>query len=193
MNNSTSSERCGWCAADPLYIRYHDEEWGVPVHDERLHFEFLTLEGAQAGLSWFTILKKRDMYRRLYQGFDPAIVSLFDEEKVQELLSNPGIVRNRLKINSSVSNARQFLEIQAEFGTFDRYIWQFVDGKPIVNNWETLSEVPATTSLSDAISKDLRKRGFRFVGSTIVYAHMQAIGLVNDHITSCFRHAELAR
>ena len=184
--------RCEW-AADTFdeYIAYHDEEWGVPVHDDRTHFEFLILEGAQAGLSWSTILKKRDGYRNAFSGFDPAAVAEYDESRIEELLQNPEIVRNRLKVKSAVQNARHFLEIQDEFGSFDRYIWQFVDHKPIINHWKSLSEVPAKTELSDQISKDLKKRGFNFVGSTIIYAHMQACGLVNDHTVDCFRHSEV--
>jgi DNA-3-methyladenine glycosylase I len=183
--------RCGWAGDDPLYIAYHDAEWGVPVHDEHTHFEFLILEGAQAGLSWITILRKREAYREAYDSFDPKIVAGYDDEKIQSLLGNAGIVRNKLKIRSSVNNAGCFLDIQKEFGSFDTYLWSFVDGRPIVGNWKTMEEIPATTPLSDAVSKDLKSRGFSFVGSTIIYAHLQAIGLVNDHIISCFRHKEL--
>lgn len=184
MNNKT---RCEWAMGQfKEYVTYHDEEWGVPVHNDRTHFEFLILEGAQAGLSWATVLKKRDGYRKSFAGFDPEKVALFDEEKIQELLQFEGIIRNKLKVRSAVTNAQKFLEVQKEFGSFDNYIWQFVDGKPIVNNWENMSEVPATSPESDALSKDLKKRGFKFVGSTIMYAHMQACGLVNDHTLDCF-------
>lgn len=185
-------KRCSWPKSD-LDIAYHDEEWGTPLHDDRLLFEFLILEGAQAGLSWATILKKRPAYREAFDNFDPAVVAGYGSEKVAELLANAGIVRNRLKIDSSVSNARAFLEVQKEFGSFDKYIWQFVGGKPIRNRWTESSQVPARTAESDAMSKALLKRGFRFVGSTICYAYMQATGMVNDHLTSCFRHKEVSR
>jgi DNA-3-methyladenine glycosylase I len=184
-------ERCPWPGIDETYIKYHDEEWGVPVHDDRKHFEFLVLEGAQAGLSWSTILKRRENYRKAYDNFDPAKVAKYDDAKVAELLANASIIRNRKKIESSISNAKLFLEVQKEFGSFDNYIWSFVDHKPVINSWKMLSEIPAKTELSDRISKDLKKRGFSFVGSTIIYAHIQAIGLVNDHLVSCFRHREL--
>jgi len=184
-------ERCLWCGNDGLYVKYHDEEWGVPVHDDKKHFEFLILEGVQAGLSWITILRKRENYRTAYDGFNPELVAKYDHKKIEELMQNPGLIRNRLKILASVNNAQRFLEVQREFGSFDNYIWSFVGGKPIVNHWEHQSDVPAVTELSDKISKDLKRRGFKFVGSTIIYAHMQAIGLVNDHLTSCFRHGEL--
>jgi DNA-3-methyladenine glycosylase I len=180
--------RCPWPSGDPLMLRYHDEEWGVPVHDDRKHFEFLILEGAQAGLSWTTILNKREGYRAAYRGFDPAAVARFTDRSVTRLLADPRIVRNRLKILSSISNARCFLAVQKEFGSFDRYLWGFVDGKPVVNRWTRLSRIPASTPLSDRVSKDLKQRGFRFVGTTIVYAHLQAVGVVNDHLVSCFRH-----
>jgi DNA-3-methyladenine glycosylase I len=173
------------------YIRYHDTEWGVPVHDDRVHFEFLILEGAQAGLSWSTILKKREGYRTLFAGFEPEQVARFTEKRLEKILLNPAIVRNRLKVYAAASNAKKFLAVQKEFGSFDHYIWQFVNHKPVVNCWKTLKEVPATTSTSDALSKDLLKRGFKFVGSTVMYAHMQACGLVNDHLVDCFRHDEL--
>jgi DNA-3-methyladenine glycosylase I len=186
-------ERCPWPGKDELYIKYHDEEWGVPVHDDRKHFEFLVLEGAQAGLSWATILKRRENYRKAYDNFDPARVANYDEAKVEELLANAGIIRNRKKIASSINNAKRFLEVQQELGSFDNYIWSFVDYKPVINSWKTLSEIPATTELSDQISKDLKKRGFSFVGSTIIYAHIQAIGLVNDHLVSCFRYDQLKK
>lgn len=170
---------------------YHDTEWGVPVHDDRRHFEFLVLEGAQAGLSWLTILKRRDGYRRAFAGFDAVKVARFTDRKVEALLQDPGIIRNRQKVVATVGNARHFLEIQEELGSFDDYLWGFVDGKPVVNRWASVGQVPATTPLSDAVSADLRRRGFRFVGSTICYAHLQAVGVVNDHLTTCFRYAEL--
>jgi DNA-3-methyladenine glycosylase I len=179
--------RCGWAGTDPRMIAYHDREWGVPVHDDRLLFEFLTLEGAQAGLSWQTILNKREAYREAFAGFDPARVARFDRRRIERLLSNPGIVRNRLKIESTVSNARVFLEVQRAAGSFDRFVWDAVGGAPKVNRWRSLHEVPARTAESDALSKELRNRGFRFVGSTICYAFMQATGLINDHVISCWR------
>jgi DNA-3-methyladenine glycosylase I len=185
--------RCGWAGSDPLSIRYHDEEWGVPVRDERRLFEFLVLEGAQAGLSWMTILRKRDHYRVAFDGFDPERVAGYPRAKIAALLRDPGIVRNRLKVESAVTNARAFLAVQEEFGSFADYQWRFVDGRPIQNRWQEMADIPASTPLSDAFSKDLRKRGFRFVGSTIVYAHMQAVGMVNDHLVSCFRHSVLRR
>jgi DNA-3-methyladenine glycosylase I len=180
--------RCPWCLKFDEYIRYHDEEWGKPVHDDRIHFEFLILEGAQAGLSWSTILKKRAGYREAFAEFDPKKVARFTEAKIEKLLLNPGIVRNRLKIKAAVNNAKRFLEVQQEFGSFDKYIWSFVKGKPILNRWKTLKEVPATTQESDTLSKDLIKRGFKFVGSTVIYAHMQACGLVNDHLVDCWKY-----
>jgi DNA-3-methyladenine glycosylase I len=180
-------KRCGW-AKDELSIRYHDEEWGVPVHDDRRWFEFLVLEGAQAGLSWDTILRKRENYRRAFAEFDPAVVAGFRDAKIEKLLADPGIVRNRLKVNSVVRNAQAFLKIQQDVGSFDTYIWPFVDGKPLRNTWRSLDQVPARTEISDALSKDLKRRGFTFVGSTICYALMQATGLVNDHLVGCFRH-----
>ncbi len=184
--------RCAWCEDTfDEYIRYHDEEWGVPVHDDKTQFEFLTLESAQAGLSWSTILKKREGYRKAFANFDVEKVARFDEQKVQQLLNNPEIIRNELKIRSAINNAQQFIEIQEEFGSFDEYIWSFVDGKPVQNQWETMSQIPATTDRSDKLSKDLKKRGFKFVGSTTIYAHMQATGLVNDHVVSCFRYDEV--
>ena len=182
--------RCSWAGTDPLYVHYHDEEWGVPVHDDRKLFEFLLLEGAQAGLSWITILRKREAYRAAFDRFDPARIARYDRRRVARLLGNAGIVRNRLKIESAVTNARAFLAVQTEFGRFDRYLWRFVDGRPIANRWRDRA-VPARTDVSDALSKDLAKRGFRFVGSTICYAFMQAVGMVNDHTTRCFRHREL--
>lgn len=185
--------RCGWCLGDPRYLAYHDHEWGVPVHDDRLIFEFLVLEGAQAGLSWLTILKKRDAYRRAFAGFHPEKVARFDARQKTALLDNAGIVRNRMKIESAVGNARVFLKVQEEFGSFDAYAWRFVGGKPIRNAWRALSELPAETAESKAMSQDLKQRGFRFVGPTIVYSHMQATGMVNDHLVGCFRHREVAR
>lgn len=178
-------KRCGWVNQDPLYIDYHDHEWGVPVYDNRLLFEYLNLEGAQAGLSWYTILKKRENYRKAFDHFEPSIIINYDEKKIGELLQNEGIVRNKLKINAVITNAKAFLKVKEEFGSFSEYIWSFVDGKPIINHFKDLSEVPATTDISDRLSKDLKKRGFKFVGSTICYAFMQATGMVNDHIESC--------
>lgn len=188
----TDKSRCGWCGSEPFYVEYHDTEWGVPLHDERALFEFLILEGAQAGLSWATILKKREGYRRAFDGFDVERIARYGEADVTRLLADPGIVRNRLKVASAITNARATLKIREEFGGLDAYFWRFVDGRPIVNRWRDIREVPARTPLSDAISKDMQKRGFKFVGSTILYAHMQATGMVNDHTVDCFRHAELA-
>jgi DNA-3-methyladenine glycosylase I len=188
--NKEAAARCPW-PVDELYQTYHDTEWGVPLHDEQKLFEFLVLEGAQAGLSWHIILKKRQNYRAAFDQFDPAKVARYGEAKIAKLLANPGIVRNRLKIASAVANAKCFLAVQEEFGGFDRYIWRFVEGRPIVNHWRSMKEVPARTAESDAMSRDLKERGFKFVGSTICYAHMQATGMVNDHLTSCFRHREL--
>jgi DNA-3-methyladenine glycosylase I len=182
--------RCPWCLGFEQYIHYHDTEWGVPVHDDRLHFEFLILEGAQAGLSWSTILKKREGYRKSFVNFDPSKVSRFTESRIEKLLQNPGIVRNRLKVNAAVNNARRFLEVQKEFGSFDKYIWGFVEGKPKVNAWKKLKQIAPTTRESDRLSKDLIQRGFKFVGSTVIYAHMQACGLVNDHLVDCFRYEQ---
>ena len=184
-------KRCGWCGDDPLYVAYHDEEWGVPVHDDRKLYEFLVLEGAQAGLAWITILRKREGYREAFADFDPEKVARFDRRKIERLLKNPAIVRNRLKVESAVKNARAFLKVQDELGSFDAYQWRFVRGKPRRNRFRTLAEIPPRTDQSDAFSKDLRKRGFSFVGSTIVYAHMQAVGMVNDHVTGCFRHRQV--
>ena len=192
MNEKSEIVRCVWAGSDPLYRDYHDLEWGVPVHDDRLLFEFLILEGAQAGLSWITILRKREAYRSAFARFDPAMVATFDNARQAELLTNAGIVRNRLKIASTISNARAFLAVQEEYGSFDAYLWRFVAGKPIQNAWSSLAQVPASTPLSDALSRDLKKRGFRFVGSTICYAFMQAVGMVNDHTTDCFRWQELS-
>lgn len=186
-----SKERCPWCGSDPLYQRYHDDEWGVPVHDDRTWFEFLLLEGAQAGLSWITILRKREAYREAFAGFDPEKVVRFNAGDVERLMANPGIVRNRLKIESAISNARAFLDLQAERGSFDAYSWDWVDGQPVINHFERMEQVPAVTPLSEKISKDLKKRGFRFVGPTIVYAHMQATGMVNDHLIGCPRWQEV--
>jgi DNA-3-methyladenine glycosylase I len=177
---------------DPLMQKYHDEEWGVPVHDDRVHFEFLVLEMFQAGLSWMTILRKREEFRKAFAGFDPVKVSRFGESDIARLLGDAGIVRNRLKIESAVNNARQFLELQKQFASFDRYIWGFTGGKPVVNKWQSVSEIPSNTALSDRISADLKNSGFKFTGSTIIYAHLQATGVVNDHIVSCFRYGELA-
>ena len=188
---SEEKKRCPWCGTLPLYVRYHDEEWGVPVHDEGKHFEFLVLESAQAGLSWVTVLRKRENYRLAFDHFNPALVAEYNEEKINELLLNTGIIRNRLKIKSAINNARHFLEIQKEFGSFDAYIWGFINNKPIINAFTTLKELPASTPLSDKISADMKKRGFTFTGTTIIYAHMQAIGMVNDHLTDCFRYMEL--
>jgi DNA-3-methyladenine glycosylase I len=189
---TAAAVRCGWCGDDPLYVAYHDREWGVPVRDDRRLFEFLVLEGAQAGLSWSTILKKREGYRRAFADFEPAAVARYDQRKIRSLLGDPAIVRNRLKVEAAVGNARAFLAVQEELGSFADYVWAFVDGRPLQNRWRSLAEVPATTPLATAISKDLKRRGFRFVGPTIVYAHMQATGMVNDHLVSCFRHREVA-
>lgn len=184
-------KRCPWCENDDLYIKYHDKEWGVPVHNDKKHFEFLILEGVQAGLSWLMILRKRENYRKAYDNFDPIKIAKYDQRKVSELMNNQGIIRNKRKIEASINNAEKFLEIQDEFGSFDRYIWNFVNNKPIVNYWKDDSEIPSKTELSDKISKDLKDRGFKFVGSTIVYSHLQAIGIVNDHIVDCFRFNQL--
>jgi DNA-3-methyladenine glycosylase I len=185
-------ERCEWAGTtDSLMLQYHDREWGVPVHDDRKHFEFLLLEGAQAGLSWSTVLKKRDAYRRAFSGFDPEKVSRYAKKRIQKLTVDSGIIRNRLKIESAVKNAKAFLRIQKEFGSFDAYCWRFVDGHPKLNSWKKRHEVPATTAESDAFSKDLKQWGFSFVGSTIIYAHMQAVGMVNDHLVRCFRYREI--
>lgn len=183
--------RCDWCLSDPLYMTYHDDEWGAPVHDDRKLFEFLILEGAQAGLSWLTILRKREGYRNAFADFDPEKVARFTEQRIEKLLQDPAIVRNNLKVRSAVTNAKAFLKVQEEFGSFDKYIWQFTDGKIITNKPETLKDIPARTKESDTISKDMISRGFKFVGSTIMYAHMQATGMVNDHLVGCFRHKEL--
>jgi len=184
--------RCPWVDLKKVdYIHYHDFEWGVPIHDDRQLFEFLTLEGAQAGLSWYTVLRKREDYRIAFDHFDPKKIARYDEQRIELLLGNPGIIRNRQKIHAAINNARRFLEVQEEFGSFDAYMWRFVDGKPIVNEIRTLSDYPATSAESDAMSKDLRQRGFKFIGSTICYAHMQATGMVNDHSMDCFRRQEI--
>ena len=184
--------RCPWCGDDPLYVDYHDREWGVPVRDDRTLVEFLTLEGAQAGLSWLTILRKREAYRRAFAGFDPVEIASWGDEAVARLMADPGIVRNRLKIEAAIGNARAFLDVQRAFGSFADYIWGFVDGRPIQGSWRSMTDLPATTPLAETISRDLKRRGFRFVGPTIVYAHMQATGMVNDHLVGCFRHREVA-
>ncbi len=187
-----SKKRCQWVPLDnPLYVKYHDQEWGVPIHDDQLLFEFLVLEGMQAGLSWLTILRKRDNFRKAFDNFDPQKIAQYGKKKIEALMQDSGIIRNRLKIEAAVANANAFLEVQAEFGSFDSFIWRFVDGKPIINQWKSLKELPAKTPLSDTISKELKKRGFKFVGSTIIYAHMQATGMVNDHTIDCFRYKEL--
>lgn len=180
------TDRCDWCKGDDLYIKYHDEEWGVPVHDDRTHFEFLVLESMQSGLSWLTILRKRENFRVAFDGFDPEKVAQYNEAKIQELLQNEGIIRNRKKIEAAVNNARRFLQVQKEFGTFDKYIWGFTDGQVINNHYESISQVPATSALSDQLSKDMKKRGFKFLGSVTLYAHLQAIGIINDHLDKCF-------
>lgn len=185
--------RCAWAGSDPLYHQYHDAEWGVPVHDDQKLFEFLILEGMQAGLSWITILKKRQAFKDAYDQFDVQKVAMYDAEKVESLMQNAGIIRNHQKILASIQNAQGFIKIQREFGSFDRYIWDFVDQKPIQNHWQSLSEIPASTTLSAKISKDLVQRGFRFVGPTIIYAHMQATGMVNDHTMDCFRYSEVSK
>jgi DNA-3-methyladenine glycosylase I len=179
------TNRCAWCGDDPLYVAYHDHEWGIPIHDDRRWFEMLSLEGFQAGLSWITVLRKREHYRAAFDHFDPMKVAQYDEAKIAELMQNANLIRNRLKMNAAVTNAQAFLKVQEEFGTFDRYIWQFVGGEPIINYWQTLKDVPAETEESKAMSKDLKKRGFKFVGSTICYALMQAAGMVNDHTMNC--------
>ncbi len=190
MRNGAASElvRCGWCGNDPLYIKYHDSEWGVPVNDDRSLFEFLVLEGAQAGLSWITVLRKRENYRIAFDNFEVVKVAVYNEERINQLLNNPGIIRNRRKIEATVLNARAFLKVQEEFGSFAKYLWSFVDYRPIRNQWETLKDVPAQTAESQALSRDLQKRGFKFVGPTICYSLMQAVGMVNDHTVDCFKH-----
>lgn len=192
MNNEMNQiTRCGWVTNDPVYIEYHDKEWGVPVYDDGKLFEFLLLEFFQAGLSWLTILKKRENFRKAFDDFDYRKIARYDDKKVEQLLNDKGIIRNRLKINAAISNAAAFMKVQEEFGSFSKYIWSFVDGKPIQNSYKSLKEVPANTPLSDKISKDLKKRGFKFVGTTVIYAHMQATGMVNDHTTDCFRREEV--
>jgi DNA-3-methyladenine glycosylase I len=185
--------RCAWPGTDPLYIKYHDEEWGVPVFDDQKIFEFLVLEGAQAGLSWITILRKRENFRKAFANFDPVKVARFKDDKVAKLMNDAGIIRNELKIRAAITNAKEFLKVQKEFGTFSSYIWGFVDNEPIVNKWKTGKQLPATSEVSDALCKDLKKRGFKFVGSTIMYAHMQATGMVNDHIQECFRYKQVQK
>ncbi|MDB9528706.1 DNA-3-methyladenine glycosylase I [Oscillatoria sp. CS-180] len=192
-NPASDPVRCGWVHDDPVEIAYHDNEWGVPLHDDQTLFEFMVLDAFQAGLSWITILRKRDNFRKAFDQFDPKVIAQYDAAKHEALLTDAGIIRNRLKIAAATTNAQAFLKVQEEFGSFDTYLWGWVDGKPIQNQWVTLEEVPARTELSDAISKDLKKRGFKFVGSVICYAFMQAIGMVNDHTVDCFRHAELAQ
>src|SRR5690242_6753252 len=191
MTTIKAIKRCGWAGTDPLMIEYHDREWGVPVHDDRRHFEFLVLEAAQAGLSWSVVLNKREGYRRAFSQFDPEKVARYTEKRIEKLLLNPSIIRNRLKIGAAVGNAREFLKVQQSFGSFDAYCWRFVDGRPKINRWTTMKQLPATSPESDAFSKDLKQRGFRFVGSTVIYAHMQAVGMVNDHLVNCFRYTEL--
>jgi DNA-3-methyladenine glycosylase I len=192
LHDDLKKKRCAWVRVDdPLMLQYHDREWGVPVHDDRKHFEFLILEGAQAGLSWTTILRKREGYRHAFAEFDPEKVARFTAQRIEKLVLDSGIIRNRLKIASSVKNARAFLKIQEEFGSFDDFCWRFVDGKPKLNKWNSMQQIPANSPESDAFSKDLKQRGFNFVGSTIIYAHMQAVGMVNDHLTDCFRYREL--
>jgi DNA-3-methyladenine glycosylase I len=190
INYTQDKPRCAWATSDELNVKYHDLEWGIPVYDDRLLFEFLILEGAQAGLSWLTILKKRENYRQAFDNFDARVIAKYQAARIEKLLNNPGIIRNRLKIQAAVLNAKAFLKLQDEFGSFSKYIWSFVDGKPILNSWKNLSQVPAKTIISDAMSKDLKKRGFKFVGSTICYAFMQAVGMVNDHTTNCFRYPD---
>ncbi|MFH1830389.1 MAG: DNA-3-methyladenine glycosylase I [Pseudomonadota bacterium] len=183
--------RCEWCLNDPIYVRYHDKEWGVPVHNDQKLFEFLVLEGAQAGLSWLTILKRREGYKKAFANFDPEKVARFTPKKIETLIKNPSIIRNRAKIEAAVNNAKAFLKVQEEFGSFDAYSWRFVDGKRISNKWKRLEQIPATSKHSDAMSKDLKKRGFKFVGSTIIYAHMQAVGMMGDHLVKCFRYKQI--
>ncbi len=184
-------KRCEWVTNDPIYIEYHDKEWGVPVHDDLKLFEMLLLEGAQAGLSWITILKRRETYRIAYDGFDPVKIAKWDQSKIDSLLQDPGIIRNKLKVNAAIVNAKAFLKIIEEFKSFDEFIWSFVAGKPIKNSWKELSQIPITTQESDAMSKELKRRGFKFVGSTICYAYMQAVGMVNDHVVDCFKYADI--
>ncbi len=185
--------RCKWCGTDPLYVAYHDDEWGIPVHDDRLLFEFLILEGAQAGLSWLTVLKKRENYRKAFRSFDCELIARFTEKDISRLLSDSGIIRNRLKLESAVKNARGVMDIKEEFGSLDSYLWRYVEGIPVQNCWKTMAEIPPRTEISDAMSRDLKKRGFNFVGSTICYSFMQAVGMVNDHTTECFRYKEIRK
>ena len=192
MPNRLKDNRCTWVGTDPLMIDYHDREWGVGVHDDRKHFEFLVLEAAQAGLSWSIVLRKREGYRRAFSGFDPVKVARYTDKRILALTADPAIIRNRLKIESAVRNARAFLAIQEEFGSFDAYCWQFVGGRPRQNRWKTMRQIPATSPQSDAFSKDLKRRGFSFVGSTVIYAHMQAVGMVNDHLVDCFRYRQVS-
>ena len=188
-----NKSRCPWCLSDPLYIQYHDREWGVPLHQDRRLFEFLILEGAQAGLSWLTVLKKRQNYRKAFDGFDPEKIARYRPSKIKKLMNNAGIIRNRLKIESTISNAKAYLAVKKEFGSFDRYLWGFVSGRPAVNRFRAMKHLPPRTDISDTMSRDLKKRGFRFVGSTICYALMQAVGMVNDHLVTCFRYRELLK
>ncbi|MEE4178237.1 MAG: DNA-3-methyladenine glycosylase I [Bacteroides sp.] len=183
--------RCPWCGKDPLYVQYHDEEWGLPVHDDIRHFEFLVLESMQAGLSWYIVLKKRENFRKAFAGFDPVKVAAFDSDIIEALVQDAGIIRNRAKIMAAVNNAKRFLEVRDEFGSFDHYIWGFVNHKPVINHWQDISQVPASTPLSDRLSKDMKQRGFKFLGTTVIYAHLQAIGMVNDHLVDCFRWKEV--
>jgi len=191
MEKDKEKTRCSWCGTDPLYLAYHDTEWGVPVYDDAKLFEFLILETFQAGLSWITVLRKRENFRKAFDNFNYQKIALYDENKYESLLQDAGIIRNKLKIKATISNAKAFMIIQKEFGTFSKYIWGFTNGKPLVNSFESLNDIPAKTVLSDTLSKDLKKRGFKFVGSTVIYAHMQATGMVNDHIKSCFRYKEI--
>ena len=188
---NTDKVRCSWVTDDPLYMEYHDSEWGSPIYNDRLLFEFLILEGAQAGLSWLTVLKKHDNYRRCFENFDAKKIARYNNRKIESLLSNPGIIRNRLKIEAAIINSQAFLQVQQEWGSFSEYIWQFVDGKPIKNHWKTFKHIPTRTDISDNMAKDLKKRGFKFVGSTICYAYMQAVGMVNDHTVNCFRYRKI--
>jgi len=186
-------KRCLWCGTDEIYVKYHDEEWGIPVFDDRLHFEFLVLESAQAGLSWITILKRRENYRKAYENFNPNLVANFDEKKIEELKNNEGIIRNEKKIRASIGNAKSFLKVQKEFGSFNKYIWSFVNYKPITNSWNSEAEVPAKTELSEVISKDLKKRGFNFLGPVIIYSYLQAVGIINDHIVQCYKYKDISK
>jgi len=192
LKKSEQKERCPWCGADPVYMRYHDEEWGCPVHDEARHFEFLLLETQQAGLSWLTVLKKREAYRRVFAGFDPCRVARFGEDDVVRLLADPGIIRNRRKIEAAIKNAQRFLAIQERFGSFDTWLWHFTEGRTVINHWTSIGELPTSSELSDLVSKELKEAGFSFVGTTTIYAHLQAVGVINDYLVSCFRWKELA-